>query len=142
MTRVDFYSNAADKLLLARQVTHKAWRAGKQVLVYSPDSQLLDQLDRQWWSEPQVSFMPHARSDQAHARQTAIVLAEDIGDLPHCDVLINLAAQSPGFFSRFERLIEIVSHDEADRSIARDRWRFYHSRGYELHNHDMASGST
>ena len=142
MTRVDFYSNTSDKLRLARQVAQKAWRAGHRVLVYSADSDLLDQLDQQWWGDPPAGFLPHARANAAHAGQTGIVLAEDIGDLPHCDVLINLSTDHPGFFSRFERLIEIVSLDEADRTAARERWRFYHSRGYALHNHDMTGNPT
>ncbi len=138
MTRVDFYSNASDKLRLARQIAHKAWRSGMQVLIYSPDAALLEQLDQLWWHDPPDAFLPHARASASHAALTPIVLAEDIGQLPHCGALINLGDDPPGFFSRFERMIEIVGLDAPDKDAARQRWRFYHSRGYPLHNHDMA----
>ena len=48
------------------------------------------------------------------------------------DGLVNLQSQYPPFFSRFRRLIEIVGLDEADRSAARERYRFYRDRGYEI----------
>ena len=44
---------------------------------------------------------------------------------PHDNVLINLHDTTPTFFSRFERLIEIVSLDSTDQDAARLRWRFY-----------------
>ncbi|MDA8328931.1 MAG: DNA polymerase III subunit chi [Betaproteobacteria bacterium] len=138
MTQVDFYSQASDKLELARRIAYKAWQQNKAIMVYSQDESELDRIDAQWWLTPATSFLPHARSHAAHAPTTPIVLGTDIGDLPHCDVLINLSEQPPGFFSRFERLIEIVSTDESDRQAARLRWRFYQERGYALHNHNMA----
>jgi DNA polymerase-3 subunit chi len=35
-------------------------------------------------------------------------------------------------------VIEIVSTDGADRELARERYRFYRDRGYEIRNHDMS----
>ena len=35
-------------------------------------------------------------------------------------------------------LIEIVSLDEEDRAQARDRFRFYRDRGYEIRTHDLS----
>ncbi len=139
MTRVDFYTGVDDKSELARQIAVKAWRQGSRVLVHSHNEALLDALDRHWWTHPPSAFLPHARAHATHAPQSPVVLGSAIGDLPHCDVLINLSEQTPGFFTRFERLIEIVTTDEPDRQAARVRWRFYQQRGYALHNHDMAS---
>ena len=53
-------------------------------------------------------------------------------------MLINLHASPPPFFSRFERLAEIVGIDEAEASAARKRYRFYRERGYELRTHNLA----
>jgi len=138
MTRVDFYSNAPDKLELARLIIQKAHRQGLSIMIYSVDQQMLTELDQNLWAEPATSFVPHCRTDAAHAAQTPVVLGTDIGDLSHTDVLINLNETTPNFFSRFERLIEIVSNDEADRSAARQRWLFYKQRGYAMTNHDMS----
>lgn len=138
MTRVDFYSNVLDKLEMARLIIHKAQRQGLQLMVHSTDPQVLNDLDQRLWAEPATSFLPHCSTEAAHAGQTPVVLGNDIGHLNHADVLINLDTATPGFFSRFERLIEIVSVDESDRQIARERWRFYQQRGYAMSNHDMS----
>ena len=138
MTAVDFYSNTPDKLVLARLIAHKAYRRGLDIMIHSTDSRVLAELDRAWWRDPATGFLPHCAVDAADAPQTPIVLGADIGQLAHSDVLINLDDATPGFFSRFQRLIEIVSTDDADRNSARQRWRFYQQRGYATTNHDMS----
>lgn len=137
MTRVDFYSHAPDKLDLARTLTGKAHQRGLKVLVYSPDADVVAELDRRLWVTPATGFLPHCATDAPAASITPVVLGAGADHLPHDDLLINLAATIPTFFSRFARVIEIVSLDAADREAARQRWRFYQSRGYEMHNHDM-----
>ncbi len=54
--------------------------------------------------------------------------------LPHDDVLLNLRAIGPPFFGRFQRLIEIVSRDDDRPARARERFRFYRDRGYQIHD--------
>jgi DNA polymerase-3 subunit chi len=53
-------------------------------------------------------------------------------------VLINLQPLPPPFFSRFERLAEIVGLDDADVAAGRNRYRYYRERGYELRSHSLA----
>ena len=66
-------------------------------------------------------------------------VVEHPGDQPdRACVLINLQAEPPPFFSRFERLAEIVGIDEEDAVAARARYRFYRERGYELRTHNLA----
>ena len=52
-------------------------------------------------------------------------------------VLVNLAPVPPPFFSRFERLAEIAPRDEAGAAAARDRFRFYRERGYDMRTHNL-----
>ena len=59
--------------------------------------------------------------------------------MPHDDVLLNLSEEAPAFFSRFNRLIEVVGKDEGDKTSARTRFRFYKDRGYDLKHHDLES---
>ena len=54
-------------------------------------------------------------------------------------VLVNLHPSPPPFFSRFERLAEIVGTDAADVAAGRERWKFYKERGYELRPHNLSS---
>jgi DNA polymerase-3 subunit chi len=53
-------------------------------------------------------------------------------------VLISLQEDVPPCFSRFERMVELVTSDEADRRRARERYRFYRDRGYPLEKHEVA----
>ena len=64
-------------------------------------------------------------------------------DTPVCDeVLLNLRPEWPPFFGRFERLVEIVSAgDEDDKRLARERFKFYRDRGYEIRTHDLGNGA-
>jgi DNA polymerase-3 subunit chi len=57
----------------------------------------------------------------------------------HDEVLINLRDETPSMFSRFRRLIEIVSVEDADRAAARERFRFYRDRGYEIRTHQLGA---
>jgi DNA polymerase-3 subunit chi len=43
----------------------------------------------------------------------------------------------PGFDS-FERVIEVVSLDDADRQAARQRWKQYTDLGFNITRHDLA----
>ncbi|MEO6147701.1 MAG: DNA polymerase III subunit chi [Sulfuriferula sp.] len=137
MTRVDFYTHTPDKLDLARILTGKAYQQGLKVMLYSPDSRVVADMDKRLWETPSNSFLPHCACTASYAATTPVVLGETADHLPHDNVLINLHDSTPTFFSRFERLIEIVSLDGADQDAARLRWRFYKQRGYEMRNHDL-----
>ena len=54
-------------------------------------------------------------------------------------MLLNLHAEPPPFFSRFERLAELVASDERNVAAGRARFRFYRERGYELRQHDWSA---
>jgi DNA polymerase III subunit chi len=53
-------------------------------------------------------------------------------------VLVNLHPSPPPFFSRFERLVEIIGIDENEAAAGRERWKFYKARGYEVRSHNLA----
>jgi DNA polymerase III subunit chi len=52
-------------------------------------------------------------------------------------VLVNLGDAVPDGFEGFERLIEVVTPDDADRQQARQRWKHYATRGYSITRHDL-----
>ena len=61
-----------------------------------------------------------------------MILAADGENLPHHDVLLNLANEWPPFFATFERLLEVVATAEEDKERARARYVFYRKRGYDI----------
>jgi len=54
-------------------------------------------------------------------------------------LLINLHNECSPFFSRFERVIEIVGDNAEDSRMGRERYKFYKDRGYELRHFDLAA---
>ncbi|HEX8011019.1 MAG TPA: DNA polymerase III subunit chi [Casimicrobiaceae bacterium] len=138
MTSIDFYTHVTDRLAVAARLVAKAFAQHGSVRVLTPDPATTDTLDRALWLKPPIAFLPHCRVGSALAGQTPIWV-DDIDDHPGpAVVLINLKAAAPSFFSRFERLVEIVGLDEADVAAGRNRYRYYRERGYELRTHSLA----
>ncbi|MCU7809071.1 MAG: DNA polymerase III subunit chi, partial [Candidatus Thiodiazotropha sp. (ex Semelilucina semeliformis)] len=52
--------------------------------------------------------------------------------------LIDLSAAIPAFFSRFERVAEIIDKEPQVVTAGRERFRFYRDRGYPLNKHDIS----
>lgn len=144
MTEVDFHFNAADKVHHTCRLVRKAVGSGAKVVVLAGE-ELLSRLDAALWHFSAVEFIAHCRDTAAPevlARSPVILASDGRATLPHQHVLINLGAEVPQGFERFERLIEIVTEGDEDRQAGRTRWRHYADRGYTLKRHDLrADGS-
>jgi DNA polymerase III subunit chi len=132
VTRIDFYHYAEDKLRFACRLATKAFESASRVVVYSPDRELLQSFDKALWTFQATRFVPHCFAGAACEPETPIVLSASGEELPHHDVLLNLGDDWPPFFASFERLLEIVTTDEADKERARARYVFYKKRGYDI----------
>ena len=139
MTRIDFYTQVDDKLRFAGKLCAKALAQQLRVNVYAPDSALAERFDRLLWTDHATGFIPHCRAEDPLAAETPVLIHAHEGELLHDALLINLDTAWPPFFSRFERVIEIVSADGDDTASARERFRFYRDRGYALQTHDMSA---
>lgn len=138
MTRIDFHFNAPDKLHYASRLVRKVYRSGRRVVVYG-DPAAIAELDRVLWTFSPLDFIPHVGPTDPLAARTPVILCSEPADTPHADVLVNLSGETPPFFSRFERMVEVVTSDGPDRDGARARWRFYRDRGYPLESHDLSA---
>jgi DNA polymerase-3 subunit chi len=138
MTQIDFYFHVENKLQTACALSAKACARGLRVLAFCPDSEASQKFSRMLWSTPAIGFIPHCRPDNRLAAVTPVIVDHEGAHLLHDQVLLNLRHHWPPFFSRFQRLIEIVGLDEEDRRLARERYKFYRDRGYEIQNHDMS----
>lgn len=137
MTEVKFFFNVDHKLDFACKLAKKAFDGGRKLIVYAPDPGVAAEFDRMLWTFAQLSFVPHVRAGHALAAETPVVIAADDAALPHHEALLNLAAEPPPFFTRFEQLREVVGRDEDDRGRARERLKFYQSRGFHIDTLDM-----
>jgi len=142
MTQIDFYTHVENKHQVACMLSAKALERDMRVLIYTPDIAASEMMDQLLWSASATAFLPHCNPQHALAAQTPIIIQHEPDDLLHDEVLLNLRPEYPSFFSRFHRLIEIVSTDEADRLAARERFKFYRDRGYEIRSHDLSKGKS
>ncbi|HFQ14078.1 MAG TPA: DNA polymerase III subunit chi [Gammaproteobacteria bacterium] len=145
MTRIDFYILGSRHPQAAWQtacrLAEKAYRLQHAIYIHTPDADHSEQLDKLLWTFRDGSFVPHCLHAEPHADHSPVLIGHDPRpeeELRHHQLLINLDHEVPPFFSRFERVAEIVGAEEQQRRQGRERFRFYRERGYELQTHELA----
>ena len=140
MTDIAFHFNAPDKLAYACRFARKVQRSGARLVISAP-APTLATLDRMLWSLAPQDFVAHCRDDAdadlVHA--SPVLLAVGAITTPHHEVLLNLHAEVPEGFARFDRVVEVVSAQDEEPVIeqARARWRYYKSLGHAPVKHDL-----
>ncbi|WP_101756948.1 DNA polymerase III subunit chi [Oceanicoccus sp. KOV_DT_Chl] len=146
MTKVDFYILSADDIeqrhLFACRLVEKAFKLGHQIYVHTDDNAQANALDQLLWSWRSSSFIPHGLKQANSESPTPQSIQIGFGDADqsaaqHNDLLINLSNDVPEFFSRFDRVAEIVVQTPAITEATRNSFRFYRNRGYQLESHDL-----
>lgn len=142
MTQVDFYVLADDsaraRLQFACRLADKAYRLGHRVYIHTESPEQTQELDTLLWTFQQNSFVPHETVQDAGDNKPPVLLSHDT-EPDASQVMINLAAEVPLFFSRFERVAELVNADNTVRQQGRGRYSFYKERGYPLRTHEIKS---
>lgn len=140
MTRVDFYVLEQDSLIArlhyACRLTEKALHHQHQVVLAVEDEQAAKELSEYLWQFKPESFIPHQLETDKASAPISLCWSED--DEQHHDILINLKTQIPPWFSRFQRVMEIVVQQEHCLRETREHFQFYRDRGYPLQSHKIA----
>jgi DNA polymerase-3 subunit chi len=144
VTQVDFYILDSDsddaRLRLACKIVDKATQLDHHVFVHSASDTEAAALDELLWTFAQGSFIPHrvVRAPLEGPPPEPVLIGVNQAPGPgRWDVLINLAAEVPEFFSRYERVAEVVDANAVRREQSRERYRFYRDRGYKLNTHQV-----
>ncbi len=141
MTQVDFYILEDNRpeacTLLTCRLSEKAYKQGHQVFINTNSGDQLKQLDDMLWTFRAGSFLPHGRYEENADSTHPVLLGHAVEPEGPSDVLVNLSNEVPVFFSRFNRVAELVGGDESQRQSARERYRFYKDRGYTLNTHNL-----
>ena len=139
MTRIDFYQIDSDEkpLYFTCRLIEKIYRQGHQVYVHTESKQQAQELDDLLWTYRDDRFIPHS----LHAQSSEAPILIGYGDHPDChdEVLVNLCGAVPSFFSKFDRVTEVVPKDKEKRQASRDSYKFYQQRGYQLAYHNIGS---
>ena len=141
MTRVDFYvlPDNSRQERFACMMTHKVWSKGKPLFINTASQEMAEAFDNLLWTYHDISFIPHELINTNEITESPVIIGWQ-GKLPkQTEVLLNLAHDMPTNAERFARIIEIVAGDGSPRQQARDKYREYRKRGYDLHNHSIES---
>ncbi len=138
MTQVFFYHGAPDKIAAACALLGGAYAKKKPMLVFAPEKEVANSVDRILWTQSALGFVPHCRADSPLAAETPILITDTLDSIAQDERLMNLSREIPPGFSRFESLIEVVGQDEDDRTAARDRVKLYKERGCDVRYFDLS----
>jgi DNA polymerase-3 subunit chi len=141
VTEVAFHFGAPDRLAYTCRLLRKATGAGARLLVRAGSGTRVA-LDTALWNVGATDFVTHCDAtapDAVRSRSSVLLLDASAPLQPGFPILVNLAEDVPDGFEQFARVIEIVSTDEQDRNLARQRWKHYTERGYTITRHDLKS---
>lgn len=140
MTRIDFYVLEQDSLIArfhyACRLTEKALHHQHRIVLAVDNESAAKELSEYLWQFKPESFIPHQL--QADSVSAPIRLCWDKDDEQHHDILINLRTEIPPWFSRFQRVMEIVVQEDSCLKETREHFQFYRDRGYPLKSHKIA----
>ncbi len=138
MTQIDFHIlstlQTSDWLQYIARLVQKARSRSRSVLIATTSPEQSEQLSQALWACQPETFLAHEPISQPFF-DIQITDSEDCGK--HHDILVNLRPEAPAFFSRFERVFEVVCQQPDILQTSRERYRFYNERGYELKRHDL-----
>ncbi|NII12081.1 DNA polymerase III subunit chi [Oleiagrimonas sp. C23AA] len=138
--RADFY--LIDKprfreqpLLLVCELARKAMAAQQPTLVLTRDFEQADTLDDLLWSFDEDAFIPHQIAGDEDDDITAVLIVPPDTEVQDRPLVINLRETIAS--GQYQRVLEVVAADPAEREGSRQRWRQYKQRGFEIAKHDM-----
>jgi DNA polymerase III subunit chi len=129
MTYIDFYFNVENKFKKIHEVLEREIFRKRKIFISVNDLNSAEALSNFLYTYSPSSFLPHAIGRQEE--KASIHIDWDHKSVTD-DFIINLKSEISPSFSRYLRLIEIVSQNEEDKKTARDRLKFYRDRGYEI----------
>jgi len=124
-------------MLFACRLADKVCAMGHRVFVQAPSDGAARELDEIMWTYHDKSFLPHCLAGEDPDAMVHIGHGAEPAEGFH--LLINLGTEVPGFFSRFERVAEVVDGNETHKAQGRERFRFYKDRGYPLKTNSIGS---
>jgi DNA polymerase-3 subunit chi len=137
--QIDFYvlqNEALTAERLACRLAMMAWEQGYTIALLTDNEQDASDMDDLMWNYPHERFLPHAI---AGGEQSAPVLIGTATSLPEeqGEVIINLSNTAVANPGKFKRLLEIVPVNQADRTVSRDKFRYYRDHGLSPESHKI-----
>lgn len=144
MTRIDFYI-LPDTTLDARfefacKLAETIVGKGYRLHIHTQDEAMARALDDQLWVFRPDAYLPHALLGSEHADSVPVTLgweAPPVTDSATPQAMLNLHSGIPEWFSRFERVAEIINQHQDVLTAKRECWQTYKQRGYPVTAHQL-----
>lgn len=142
MAKVDFYVLSSDGEFVRQQfacrLAEKAYKLENRVHINVANAETVQKLDTLLWTFRDDSFVPHhvLETSPDHVNAPVTISCDSLPS-EECDLLINLAETIPDRAETFPRIAEIVSSDDACRSLSRQRFVDYRGQGHTLNTHKL-----
>jgi DNA polymerase III subunit chi len=140
MPRADFY--LIDKprfreqpLLLVCELAKRAFAAQQPTLVLCRDFAQAEAVDDLLWAFDEDAFIPHQLAGDDDDADTAVLIVPPGIETADRPLLINLRETCPA--PGYQRVLEVVAADPAERDGSRTRWRDYQRLGVDVSKFDM-----
>ncbi|NID04053.1 DNA polymerase III subunit chi [Luteibacter jiangsuensis] len=140
MPRADFYlidkpRFREDPLLLVCELAKRAFGAQQPTLILTRDFEQAEAIDEYLWAFDEDTYIPHQLAGDEEDANTAVLIVPPGVETPDRPLVINLRDTcAPG---QFDRVLEVVAADPAEREGSRSRWTQYKQAGFEVTKHDM-----
>lgn len=140
MPRADFY--LIDKprfreqpLLLVCELAKRAYAAQQPTMILTRDFEQAEAIDELLWAFDDDAFIPHQLAGDDDDANTAVLIVPPGIDAADRPMVINLRETCPT--GHYDRVLEVVAADPAEREGSRTRWGEYKRLGVEVAKHDM-----
>lgn len=141
LIRVDFYllkdTQPQAIWFVACRLLEKAYQRGHRVFVYCDNQKDVEHLDELLWTYKEDSFIPHNIQGEGPEPSPPIQIGCNGEPRGFNDILLNMASSIPTYFSRFKRIMEVVSTNDSAKEISRSHYKEYRSRQCVLHTHEL-----
>jgi DNA polymerase III subunit chi len=119
------------------RLVDQLWCQQYTVYLYCQTKEIAEQFDNDLWTFRDIRFIPHGLITDPQLQQIALPFCTigfpSAGSIPYAgDVLFNLTDTVPEFFTQYQKIIELVSTDEAARVSSRQRYKQYQKAGYQM----------
>lgn len=139
--RIDFYLLESDQTqarwLIACRLLEKAYARGHRVFVLCSNQKEAELIDELLWTFKEDSFIPHNLQGEGPEPPPPVQIGYGGEPRGFNDILLNLSDKIPPFYTKFKRVMELVSNVESEKELSRAHYREYRAQGCELHTHNV-----
>jgi DNA polymerase-3 subunit chi len=143
MPKIDFYilttDSETERLAFACRLIEKAYKNQHRIYIHAETQTLAHTLDELLWTYREDSFLPHNLYGEGPDPAPPIQIGFAAKPEKQRDIMINLSTGIPEFFTQFARVCEVINNTPEAQAAARENYRHYRARGFEITTHKLQS---